>query len=257
MESETLCLSLPYSNYSRRCTYISAKQLQNIEDQSITCYSKALNLFLAQKDYPCVGARTALNSKSYAFGLFDKMECWRTPLELASGLSTYLKEMATRQSDFLTYIAIFKFDNFESEISFEKSLWDLLGRLHHIDMEHSGWSAEVGCDPTKSDFAYSFGGKGFYLVGMHPLSSRKARRFSHAAIAFNLHSQFKNLRNKKRYQRFKRVVRENEMSFDGSINPMLSDFGEGLEAPQYSGREVGTDWKCPFKKQDARTQTAK
>ncbi|MEM5583593.1 YqcI/YcgG family protein [Roseibium sp. AS2] len=27
---------------------------------------------------------------------------------------------------------------------------------------------------------------------------------------------------------------------------MLSDYGDGSEARQYSGRQVGNDWKCPF-----------
>jgi hypothetical protein len=27
---------------------------------------------------------------------------------------------------------------------------------------------------------------------------------------------------------------------------MLKDHGQGLEAPQYSGREVDESWKCPF-----------
>ena len=33
----------------------------------------------------------------------------------------------------------------------------------------------------------------------------------------------------------------------GSINPMLSDFGSGREAAQYSGRQVEPGWTCPLK----------
>ena len=36
------------------------------------------------------------------------------------------------------------------------------------------------------------------------------------------------------------------MQLQGSINPMLSDFGEATEARQYSGRAVEDDWRAPF-----------
>mgnify|MGYP003291388053 CR=1 FL=1 len=49
-----------------------------------------------------------------------------------------------------------------------------------------------------------------------------------------------------RYERFQHVIREAERALQGDINPMLADFGEQSEAPQYSGREVGRDWRCPF-----------
>jgi FPC/CPF motif-containing protein YcgG len=32
----------------------------------------------------------------------------------------------------------------------------------------------------------------------------------------------------------------------GTVNPMLAEFGEQSEARQYSGRDVGEIWKCPF-----------
>ena len=45
-------------------------------------------------------------------------------------------------------------------------------------------------------------------------------------------------------------VRERDKALAGSVNPMLADFGRGSEAAQYSGREVGPDWKCPFTPQE-------
>ncbi|WP_373516564.1 YqcI/YcgG family protein [Pricia sp.] len=87
----------------------------------------------------------------------------------------------------------------------------------------------------------------FFLVGLHPKASRKARRFHVPAIAFNLHSQFEQLRKKGRYEIMKNAIRQNEMEFQGSINPMLPDHGKDLEARQYSGRNVTDTWVCPFK----------
>jgi FPC/CPF motif-containing protein YcgG len=41
-------------------------------------------------------------------------------------------------------------------------------------------------------------------------------------------------------------IREREIEFEGSVNPMLTDFGEASEARQYSGRAVGEEWEAPF-----------
>ncbi|HBR51859.1 MAG TPA: hypothetical protein DEA71_17475 [Nitrospira sp.] len=50
---------------------------------------------------------------------------------------------------------------------------------------------------------------------------------------FNLHEQFDRLRAR-------------EMTLQGSINPMLSSFGDNPETRQYSGRAVPDNWVCPF-----------
>ena len=42
------------------------------------------------------------------------------------------------------------------------------------------------------------------------------------------------------------TIRAREVALQGSINPMLSDFGEESEARQYSGRTVPDDWVPPF-----------
>lgn len=239
-------LDNPYAQFERDILYISAKQKNKGIELSSKKYLDSFENFVLEENHPCIGAQTAVNGKTFSIGLFDKMDCWRTPRELGYGLTEYLNHMGKRPSNYLTYIAIFKYDHFENEEEFEISLWKLLSRLNTADSKFNSWSEQVNDDPTKKDFSLSFGGKAFYLVGMHPESSRKARRFSYPAIAFNLHGQFENLRKNNRYDRMKNVIRSNEMEFGGSINPMLSDFGEGLEAPQYSGREVGPEWKCPF-----------
>ena len=62
-------------------------------------------------------------------------------------------------------------------------------------------------------------------------------------MAFNLHRQFEQLRETDRFEKMKQVIRAREIKYEGTINPMLSDHGDGLEAPQYSGREVGQEWE--------------
>lgn len=229
--------------------YIGSKN-RELENDILNEYVKELNDFILQDGYPCIGAQAAANGKSLSVGIFKKMNDGDTPKELAYGLLEYLIGLKNSPSNYLTYVAVFPFDSFDSEEAFENGIWRLITELHELDREHFDWSPKVGSDPSKKNFSFSFGGKGFFLVGMHPGSSRKARRFKYPTIAFNLHEQFENLRKKGRYEVMKKATRNNELQFDGSINPMLNDFGKGLEAPQYSGRHVAKDWKCPFSIKD-------
>jgi hypothetical protein len=81
---------------------------------------------------------------------------------------------------------------------------------------------------------------------MHPHSSREARRFGWPAMVFNPHEQFERLRADGKWKRMQQTIRERDVQLQGSINPMLSDFGEATEARQYSGRAVEEDWRAPF-----------
>ena len=49
------------------------------------------------------------------------------------------------------------------------------------------------------------------------------------------------------YDRVRDTIRKRDVQKNGSINPMLVDFGNRSEAPQYSGRAVNDGWECPFK----------
>jgi hypothetical protein len=48
------------------------------------------------------------------------------------------------------------------------------------------------------------------------------------------------------YEKMKVIVRKRDLAFAGSVNPMLTDFGEVSEAAQYSGKLHDSNWKCPL-----------
>ena len=131
-----------------------------------------------------------------------------------------------------------------SEIEFENLLWRQLQFLH--EMDNTGWDPMVSDDPNDPNFSFSIGGKAFYVVGLHPEASRLARRAPYPTLVFNLHSQFEKLREMGVYHKVRDKIRERDKAVQGSINPVLQDFGEESEARQYSGRQVGKNWKCPF-----------
>jgi FPC/CPF motif-containing protein YcgG len=197
-----------------------------------------------ETDYPCVGAKSALHTKQYRLGSYGKMGGPETTLRLAEALKTYIRETLTSSSKYMTMVAVFD-DEVSSELEFEQKLWMQLQALHDADQD-AAWDPTVSNNPEDPNFSFSFNGSAFFVVGLHPHASRKARKFSHPAMAFNLHHQFEKLREDGVYDKMKKVIREREVAFDGGINPMLTDHGDGLEAPQYSGRKVDASWKCPF-----------
>jgi FPC/CPF motif-containing protein YcgG len=195
-------------------------------------------------EYPCVGAKAAFNTKQYRLGIYGNMGAEDSTQALANDLKLYIEDSLGKDCNYMSMIAVFE-DKIDSELGFEEKLWQQLQKLHDADGD-ADWDPSVSSDPANKNFSFSFNGYAFFVVGLHPQASRRARRFGFTAMAFNLHKQFEALRESGVYEKMKNTIRSREKNYDGGINPMLKDHGEGLEAPQYSGREVDDSWKCPF-----------
>jgi FPC/CPF motif-containing protein YcgG len=223
-------------------TYFRPEELGH--DQEIGRINEEFVRRIDATEYPCVGAKSALHTNQYRLGSYGKMGEHDTTLRLGEDLKTYIQETLASDSKYMTMVAAFE-DEVTSEIDFEQKLWKQLQALHDMDGD-APWDPSVSNDPDDPNFSFSFNGSAFFVVGLHPHASRKARKFDQPAMAFNLHHQFEKLRESGVYDKMKKVIREREIAFDGEINPMLTDHGNGLEAPQYSGRKVDSSWKCPF-----------
>lgn len=195
-------------------------------------------------EYPCVGAKAAFNTKQYRLGVYGGMGEEDSTAALVRDLKLYIEDALGKDCNYMSMIAVFE-DKVDSEIDFEQKLWSQLQKLHDADV-NAAWDPSVSSDPADMNFSFSFNGYAFFVVGLHPQASRRARRFGFTAMAFNLHKQFEVLRESGVYDKMKNTIRTREKNYDGGINPMLKDHGQGLEAPQYSGREVDDSWKCPF-----------
>ncbi|MEX2468607.1 MAG: guanitoxin biosynthesis heme-dependent pre-guanitoxin N-hydroxylase GntA, partial [Pseudohongiellaceae bacterium] len=146
-----------------------------------------------------------------------------------------------------SYVAIFRGPSDMTERRFESLLWSQLWRIHKIDVLASNHPADdVSSDAESPQFSLSMAGHPFFVIGLHPNSSRLARRFSRPVLVFNSHRQFEKLREDGRYWKIQAATRSRDIELQGSVNPNLADFGEASEARQYSGREVEADWRCPF-----------
>jgi uncharacterized protein len=197
-------------------------------------------------EFPCVGAKTAVNHGTYRFGLYPEMNSHAATAGLAYDLWEYVRERPSFETDYATYVAGFAGPAVCDELEWEKLLWSQLQSLHDLDRVHHPWDPAVRDDPADSGFSFSVAGAAFFVVGLHPASSRRSRRFAWPTLVFNAHAQFERLREQDRFERLRETVRARDYRLQGSLNPNLSDFGEASEARQYSGRAVEEGWRCPF-----------
>lgn len=203
--------------------------------------------FVLHQDFPCVGARAAFNSSSYVLKTYEELGSAATTAALCRVLCEFTRSEIRRTSEYATFVAVFKNPRVPNEVEFETRMWEQLAQLNRVDAEHFEWDASVRSDPADPQFSFSFGGHALYVIGMHPNSSRLARRFKWPAMIFNPHEQFERLRTEGKWKRTQQTIRERDIRLQGSVNPMLSDFGQSSEARQYSGRVVEENWRPPFK----------
>jgi FPC/CPF motif-containing protein YcgG len=199
-------------------------------------------------DFPCVGAKSAAAHEGIEFFEAGDLRDGADDAALLAKLQDFAAR-APVDALFVSFVAIFAVTPRLDEAGFEAALWQRLQALHLLDTREYAWDSGVSADPASPDFSMSFGGRAFYVVGLHPGAGRRARRFPFAALVFNLHSQFEALREDGRYEKMRESITERDIAYSGSRNPMLKAHGEASEARQYSGRMVGPDWRCPFSAQ--------
>lgn len=203
--------------------------------------------FIRSDRFPCVGAKAARARKTITVVESDDIERSSDDCQVHEALCRFGDELDTDAPFLQSCAVIYAGPTTLGETAFEDALWRRLQSFHEIDLrEGNDWAQGVSSDPSSAAFSMSIGGKAFFVVGLHPHASRPARRFAYPTLVFNSHDQFEQLRADGRYEKMKKIIRSRDTELAGGINPMLNDFGRSSEARQYSGRKVGSDWRCPF-----------
>jgi FPC/CPF motif-containing protein YcgG len=223
-----------------------AKPLERARDSFAAEAEEAFRRFVLRPEFPCVGAKAAFNSGSYVLRTYGELGSSESTAELSAALCDFTQSELRLANEYATFIAIFAQPGNMDELQFEDLFWRQLRGLHALDASYFDWDPNVRSDPADPHFSFSFGGQALYVIGMHPNSSREARRFPWPALVFNPHEQFERLRADGKWKRMQETIRMRDLELQGTINPMLSDFGEQSEARQYSGRAVEENWRAPF-----------
>jgi len=203
---------------------------------------------VADPAFPCVGAKSALAKGGLQVQIARDITSAWDDLCIYAALSAFVGRLHERHSPFHSFAVVFSGSPDLDEAAFELALWERAQSLSDKDVwlgnAHDGGASACPEDPK---FALSFAGEAFFLVGLHPRASRPARRFPNPTLIFNPHSQFDRLRQDGKYESMRRAILDRDVALAGSENPMLARFGEVSEARQYSGRDVGSDWCCPYR----------
>ena len=203
--------------------------------------------FIENDSFPCVGAKAALARNNIRVMVAEHFDRCAEDKEILSFAYNFIREYRKASNGFHSLVIIFKEPVNMDETLFEEILWRRLQSLRYLDATHFAYDKRVSPDPSSPSFSFSLMEEAFFIIALHPFSSRMARRFSYPTLVFNPHSQFEKLKRTGSYERIKKINRARDIKLSGSINPMLKDFGEASEAFQYSGRQHNAEWKCPLK----------
>ncbi|MFC4255662.1 YqcI/YcgG family protein [Altererythrobacter xixiisoli] len=203
---------------------------------------------IADPAFPCVGAKSALARGTLKILACHSLTSGWDDLRIHRTLLDWAADYRANAQGLRSLAVVFEGPLTLDEASFENAMWDRIQSF--ADKDHwlgQPYDHRVSSDPEDPHFSLSFGGEAFFVVGLHPNSSRPARRFPSPTLVFNLHDQFEQLREEGKYERMREKILERDREMAGDINPMLARHGEVSEARQYSGRQVPADWHCPYR----------
>ncbi len=201
--------------------------------------------FVADKGFPCVGAKSALNRGRLEFGLYDALTEERDVASMCSRRAAFSASHPAAGVDPVSFVAMFRRPT-ASEQVFHATLWAHLQAMHELDRIEHPWDATVSADVDDKEFSFSVAARAFFVVGLHPGASRMARRAPFPCLVFNFHDQFEALRASGRYEKMQTATRGRDIAVQGNINPVLARFGEASEAQQYSALASAARGACPF-----------
>lgn len=206
---------------------------------------RAFEEFIGQRTFPCLGAKASQARRQLQSLCVHDITSARDDHRITRRLQDFAAQ-ADGDSLFVSLAILFPCSARLSEQAFEAALWQRLRAIHAIDRADHDWDGSVSADPASANFSMSVGGKAFYVVGLHADANRPARRFRCPVLVFNLHRQFEQLRADGRYEQLRQAIIQRDIAFAGTANPMLAVHGKSSEARQYSGRQIGAEWVCPF-----------
>ena len=216
------------------------------DDGFVRRIDEEFTTFVGADGFPCLAGKGAVHRGDYTLGVYPALGSWRAAHALADDLGAFVDRIPPNGAGLQTFAAVFTGKAPENEFEFEQGLWRQLQRLHESDPARGQWDPSVSSDPSHAHFSFSFGRRALFVIGLHPASSRLARRFQWPTLMFNPRAQFDRLRLEGRFERMRDRVRERDVALQGSVNPNLADFGQSSEARQYSGRRTEVEWRCPF-----------
>ncbi|ASQ44786.1 guanitoxin biosynthesis heme-dependent pre-guanitoxin N-hydroxylase GntA [Legionella clemsonensis] len=198
---------------------------------------------LAEPNYPCIGAKAAAKGELLNFIMADDLRSSKCDLTILYHIYQFIHDWRINSESLQTLVVIFNAPTLMTEVMFERLLWTRLLQLHYLDAKVSGCNASVDTAYLTTKFNFYFGEEAFFIVGMHPGSSRRARYFARPVLIFNLQKQFEKLQHEDIYSHLCKQIRARDCAYSGSVNPLIdaADFTDAR-----GEQAVETEYSCPF-----------
>lgn len=206
-----------------------------------------LESFIQTSEFSCLGARAALKKGSIVHHHYRALGDPESARAHHGDLFEYARDIRPTLSDrsFRTFVSTFdEPGGILDEHEHERLLWRHLQLIHDIDSLTHGLDENTTSDPSAPNFGFHVGGHAFFIIGLHPGSSRASRRFRLPALAFNSIAQFAAMGEK--FFSMQGAIRKREVTNNGSVNPSYSTYEYQMPARLFAGRFSEEDWTCPF-----------
>lgn len=217
-----------------------------IKDDTTQSILEEFENFILDGTYPCVAARAALSRSHVPCLVVNNIDKPDDDARILLFIYDFVMQFRKAKNDLHSVAIIFSGPANITEDDFETFFWQRLQNLSRLDAGRFPYDSRVSSDPSSPDFSFSLAEEAFFIIGLHPASSRPSRKFKYPAMVFNPHAQFVKLRAAHQYDKMKNVVRKRDKTYSGNVNPMLKDFGEASETMQYTGRQYNEGWTCPL-----------
>lgn len=197
---------------------------------------------------PCIFGKSVIKSQNYDLKLYSSLTDMKSIMKLYNDLLTFKNTQIEKYgNDFSSFMAVFLDEKISNEEDFDNKLWNVLNILSQKDKLYHKWDDSVSSSPSDSNFSFSFGGRAYFVLGMHQCSSRLSRKFKYPTLVFNARYYFDLLRENGTMKKYRTMIREKDFNIQGTINPNLISYSDNdSEAKLYSGMKISPDWVCPF-----------
>jgi len=181
--------------------------------------------FINRPDFPCVAARAAFAHDQVRCFVAGNMLCPADDKNILDFIYQFVDDYRNAKSLYHSATIIFSGPEMNSEEFFDEVLWRKLQSLSDLDACLYPYDKRVSDDPESAHFSYSLKEEAFFVIGLHPSSSRISCRFKYPAIVLNPHEQFEMLREQHHYEHMKQTVRYRDIKLSGSVKTMLDEYG--------------------------------
>lgn len=181
--------------------------------------------------FPCLGGSGLVRSGDYCFAVYDRLGAPESIEQQTTDMRRYLSGRPADTHPFTAFVAAYLAPSTRDDEQFEALMWrQLTGMEAHPTR---------GCDRhihlvDGDDPGYVFDGREFFVVGMHPASSRFSRRYPWPLLVFNALSHAQEMQKRGKHVSMSRKILERDRELQGSDNPSL----HAPQRMQFSGRAV-------------------